>query len=234
MKSLIAFAFALALMNVANAALPASGQFVVNFFGTDSFCTGSQDQTILPVAASNCWDLTNTFGVYVTATDYINNGINVSSHASNCTDEITANTTLVCDGTCATPDSANYMTCNYSNFPSTGLTNYTSFTDSNCTTVGLDSVVYNATTQVCWTLDGSDSAFPTDYNSTSMVASILSYTDTTCGGFTSASGTAGSLVCDGTCQPDIYATGSYQCSYSNSAKLVASLIVTFALMLILA
>ena len=234
MKSLIALAFSLALMNVANAALPTSGHFVMNYFGTNSSCSVSQSQNILPVA-SDCWDLSSQFQVYLTATDYDSNQISVSAYTnSTCDGDVNANLNITCDGSCASPDGTNYATCLYSNFPSTGLTNYTYYTDSNCTTVGLNSTLYNATSQVCWRLDDTDSAFPNDYNSTSKVVSVLSYVlDTTCGGLASNLGNAGSLVCDGTCQPDAYG-GFYQCSYSNSAKLVASLIVTFALMLILA
>jgi hypothetical protein len=232
MKSLIALAFALALMNVANAALPASGHFVMNYFGNNDTCADSESQLLLPVA-SNCWDMSSLFGVYLTATDYTSDEISVGIYSnSTCAGDAMLNETLMCDGSCSVMDEY-YYSCHYSNFPSTGLTNYTQYTDSNCTTVGLDSVVYNATSQVCWGLDETSSAFPNDYNSTSNVVSILSYSDTNCGGMASYLGTAGSLVCDGTCQADAL-SGSYQCSYSNSAKLVASLIVTFALMLILA
>ena len=230
MLHFITLSLALALINKVNSQIPTTGNFILSSFQSKN-CTGPFHQGVYSINNANCWDTSSLYGMYTQATGYSSNILSTMTYATvGCTGNSTT-MDIKCDGSCVPASQSVSFSCLYSNYPS-GNTNYTLFSDSVCSIVK-NSTTYNPT-QYCWTLDGMDSAFPTYYNSTSKTVSILSYPDLICGQFASNSGTFGTLTCDGTCQADVFSASYYECSYSNSAKLVASLIVTFVLMLILA
>lgn len=231
MKSLITIAVALAIMNVTFAQAPTSGNFVFNSFSGLS-CAGANTQSIFSAEDSSCWDLSSLFGLYAEATDFSNHIVAVNTYAAaGCTGN-SASSNVVCDGTCQPSGADTSFTCNYSDFPDMAHANYTYYSDLECATVSIPNRGYNATD--CWVLDGLDSGFPTEWNSTTQNVTFSTWGNQNCGRFASAGSPGLQLTCDGNCHHDDLHAGSYQCTYSNSAKLVVSLIITFVLMLVLA
>ena len=232
---------------IASVTVPTTGSFYFSYF-TDGTCTtlSSIDipNTKSYMASNACWEYTPSTGSYnptgyTSATETLD--VNIYTDANCTTANASPTGTLICDGSCNTSpiDGASY-TCLYSDIPTNGTFTFASFNSTGCvignaspTTSG----IYTSANQ-CWPLPSTYSIFPTIWTSAGTTLTAYEFSQSSsCDNFgvgnVSTPATTVSIICDGTCHTDTGSASSYACSYSNSAKLIFSLIVSFGIMLVL-
>jgi hypothetical protein len=230
MRSLVILAITIAALSLCNAQLPSSGQFLYTPFTLDTCATPTTGETTTKYLPSNpCFKFGTTKSALVTAynsTTYVAAVSNYDNIFCNAT--ITSNTTLTCDGSCK-PTGTTFYRCSYIQVPSGNYT-FTGFTNSSCSVPTNNNNTYNIAKSHCWSTTSTNSFFPVSYNSTTSALTSSYFSSSGCSNFAVA--TPKTLTCNGSCQLDPNNASYYTCAYSSGAKLVASLTMIFALLLI--
>jgi hypothetical protein len=232
---------------IASAAVPTTGLFYFSYF-TDDTCTTlstiDTPNTKSYMASNVCWDYTPSTGSYnptgyTSATGTLD--VNVYTDAACTTANASPTGTIMCDGSCnSSPIDGTSYTCLYSDVPTNVTFTFASFTSTGCVTANASpttSGTYTSANQ-CWPLPSTYSFFPTMWTSAGTTLTAYEFLQSSsCANFgvgnVSTPATTVSIMCDGACHTDIGSSSSYTCSYSNSAKLIFSLIVSFGIMLVL-
>ena len=241
MKHLITLALTIVAINLACAQLPTTGNFIYsNYTSTNNTCSGNLIITAVNAASTTCVNVGsqsfNNSGFNLTSNVLTNLQFNEKSCAS--ASVVAENTTFPCEGSCQNFGGVD-LTCLYQNITSDATFSYGTFLDSNCTKSIMTWTNYTSA-NYCWASSNTTSFFPTSFVQSNRVLSYNAYPAANCNNLSGKSYTANSITCNSTCLRDpVTTTQYYRCSnpsstYStNSAKLIVSLILTFAMMLIM-
>lgn len=232
---------------MASDAVPTTGYFYFSYF-TDGTCTAlstiDTPNTKSYMATNACWDYTPSTGsfkptAYTTASATLD--VEVYTDAACLTANASPTSTLMCDGTCDTnPIDGAHYTCLYNNIPTNASFVFASYNSTGCLTSNANpatSGTYFSSIQ-CWPLPDTYSIFPTTWTFAQNTLTAFEFSQSnTCANFgtgnVSTMANTVSITCDAECHNDIGSNSSYICSYSNSAKLIFSLIISFGIMLVL-
>jgi len=232
MKFLIILVINIIALGICNAGFPSYGKFYYLSY-TDNHCTRDQTVTVFN-SAYTCWTLYGTlsFGAnsYDSDTQQLSFGIYGSS---GCSGSNLLDIHLTCTGNCEVlPGDTSWYRCLYARVPNGSYT-FSGFSNSNCTFPTNNTVqTYSTESSVCWSPSGFASFAPISYdNPTSVLNTYYFENSLSCSNWTGAA--QESVTCDGSCHLDPNNSTYHTCTYSGSAKVVASLTILFAIMLIL-
>ena len=249
MNYLVSFALTIACLNLilVTSTVPVLGSFYFSYFTDDTCATEitagvGTPATISYQATSACWTYTNSVGS-MTPTDWAANVLTVNDYtdAACATAATPATQTLKCDTTCnQNALDSTYYTCLYNNVPAAASVTFAGYPGVGCDTPSaLYSSVYTSasTSTPCWPLTTTYSIFPNTWTASTSTFTAYGFSaSNTCGdfstGFVTATPTV-SIVCDAACHTNEGSQTSYLCVYSSSSKLIISLVLSFAIMLIL-
>jgi hypothetical protein len=242
MNYFVSFTLAIACVSLiaATSTVPTTGSFFVTSFGTSATCaSASVDTTLQFAATATCLDTSSTVGGSFTTSSWDGKTLGVSAYStSDCSGTADSTiTTLTCDGSCSqVGTSGNYAACVYSNIPTTSAVLFGDFTGAVCGAANLDTsrTGFYTTANPCWSLSSTYSVLPTAWNGSTQTFDVLEFSGSSaCNSATSTAVPTASIKCDGKCHAEADSTTSYMCTYLSSAKLIVSLVLSFAIMLIL-
>lgn len=254
MNYLISFALAFACFSLIAATPnpPTTGFFYINTFTDNACATAVTDHSTPTVkysatAASSCWTYTGVNNVYLKATDYTAPTLSVTDYTDNlCTVEATTaplTQQFTCDSSCNQNEyDDNWYTCLYSAVPSAAKVDLATYTGAECVAtslIGTTSTTPDTLATPCWTFDTTHNIFPISWTPSTSTLSAYEFSSSKACGVSMDSTTPATvtptvgIVCTGKCNLHTLSGNSYVCTYNSSAKLIISLVLSFAIMLIL-
>jgi hypothetical protein len=242
MNYLVSLTLAIACVSLiaATSSVPSTGSFYLSGYGTSSTCaSASYTGTYTYAATSSCWDAGIILSESFKTSSWDGKSLGVSAYSTtDCSGTAdTTVTTLTCDGSCSqVGTSGNYAACVYSDVPTTSFVLFGGFSGEVCgaSNVNLATTRFYNPSDTCWALSSTYSVLPTSWNGSTQTFEALEYSASVdCSSVPTTAVPKVSIKCDGKCHADTASTTSYMCTYLSSAKLIVSLVLSFAIMLIL-
>jgi len=212
--------------------LPANGKLEFSVFPGQNCIPGAELPAIIfPVTISNCLTLLDLYSINVLSYVEASNKMTVDVfQTKDCTgNKVSTNIEIGLDGTKCNeglqlPDiGAVGYKIKLSTISSEGEISLTTYEENDCTTQKATS--QTKATDICLSFSATTSFTPLTWNSGSKSISGYSYNGSnTCTPYNSNVSAPANLVCDGTCKAYLTNKAYYKCEYSNSYKLVFSML----------